>query len=191
MFSFVPKEETVDPAYQPGTFEYLRRVAKEKLEKKAEDASASPAVDKSLLISEDTTSPKEPTSPKEGHIDGGLIRIINNYCFFDRDIFKLFFSLKEAEMRIYLDLYMRSYAKKTPRNICSCTNSQLSDTTGITSSSAFSRAFKGLESKRLIKRLLISRSSNEKSLFRVFLPCELSGSKSTTQITYVTDDDLP
>jgi len=141
-----------------------------------------------------TTSLKEAHALREVHpqreIDGGLVKIIQNYCFFDKDLFSLFHELKEAELRLYLDLYMRSYARKHPKNICSCTNSELSDTTGITSSSAFSRAFKGLESRGLIKRLIISRSLSEKSLFRIFLPCEIRGSKSYTEVKYLTEDEL-
>jgi len=136
---------------------------------------------------------KEGPSLKEVHpqreIDDGLVMIVNNYCFFDRDLFRFFSELKEGELRIYLGLYIRSYAMKHPKNICSCTNAELSKTTGITSSSAFSRAFKGLESKGLIKRLITSRSLNEKSLFRVFLPCEIRGIKSSTEVKYLTEDE--
>jgi len=207
-------EEKVRPL--PGTMAHLKWVEDKKKREKAVDKSLlidgqttslkeapilkeAPAPKEAASLKEvvQTTSSKERASLKEGHIRDGLVNIMANFCFFDRDVFALLRSLKEAEMRIYLDLYTRSYGKwsyakrKTiPRNICSCTNSQLSETTGITSSSAFSRAFKGLESKGLIKRLITSRSINEKSLFRVYLPCEIPGADSETIIKYIDDDDL-
>ncbi len=200
--------------------EYLRSVLRSAKEKA--DSLEDKAVDDSLLITDNTTAPKEAPAQrqrpalKEAHppkeagkraslkegaslkavgrdIDGQQIRITNNFCFFDRDIFELCRELKEAELRIYLELFNKTYAvKKYPTNICSCTNSELTIATGITSSSAFSRAFKLLESKGLIRRLVISRTSNEKSLFRIYLPCELPGSNSKTRVEpWNTEDDLP
>jgi hypothetical protein len=200
--------------------EFLQKLLS-KAKEKADSLEEEP-VDNSLLISQHSASPKEAHAPrprpslKEAHppkevskhpslkegaslkavgrdIDGQQIRITNNFCFFDRDLFELCRELKEAELRIYLELFNKTYAVKNfPTNICSCTNSELTIATGITSSSAFSRAFKLLESKGLIKRLIISRTSNEKSLFRVYLPCELPGSNSKTKVEpWNTKNDLP
>jgi hypothetical protein len=116
------------------------------------------------------------------NIEAGGIKITNNYMRFDLDIFDAIKAMSESETRIYLDLLLRSYGQIPARNICNTTNPEIASRTGIGSSSSFSKAIRSLEQRGYIKRIFESHQKNQKSIYRVYLPCELTGSRSKTKI---------
>jgi predicted transcriptional regulator len=116
----------------------------------------------------------------------GNVHVTFNYMFMDRDVLKAIKDMTEAEARIYLYLVSESYGRhKYPTNICSTTNNEMAPHIGITHSTAFARSLASLEQKGFIDRRYIARKKGEKSQFRVYLPCELAGSKSKTIIENV------
>jgi hypothetical protein len=115
-------------------------------------------------------------------IEAGGIKITSNYMRFDLDIFDAIKAMSESETRIYLDLLLRSYGQLPARNICNTTNPEIASRTGIRSSSSFSKAIRSLEQRGYIKRIFESHQKNQKSIFRVYLPCELPGYRSKTKI---------
>ena len=145
---------------------------------KVKRSKSSTETAKTVLL--DNRRPSNIESPS--NIEAGVVKITNNYMRFDKDIFDVIKIMSESETRIYLDLILLSYGQLPAKNICSTTNNEIAARTGITSSSSFSTAFKGLERRGYIKRLLESHQRNQKSLYRVYLPSELPGFKSITKI---------
>lgn len=141
------------------------------------------ATNAAKTVSLDTHGPSNNEAPL--NIEAGGVKITNNYMRFDKDIFDVIKIMSESETRIYLDLILLTYGQLPAKNICSTTNNEIATRTGIKSSSSFSTAFKGLERRGYIKRLLESHQRNQKSLYRVYLPCELPGFKSTTIVEVV------
>jgi hypothetical protein len=116
--------------------------------------------------------------------DGGVVSIETNYMRFDMDIFRAIRDMTYGEQGIYLDLIRRAYgAYPKAQNICSCTYTELSETSGVTSRDSISNAITSLESKGYILRLVTAYKKGDKSLYRVYLPCEIMGNNSRTKIT--------
>ena len=125
------------------------------------------------------------SGPGPVRVADGYVRITFNFMFMDRDVLKVIKDMTEAEARIYLYLISKSYGQQKPKNICSTTNSEMAPHIGITHSTAFARGLASLERKGFIGRRYIARKRGEKSQFRVYLPCEIPGFKSTTIIQSV------
>ena len=113
----------------------------------------------------------------------GYVTIEKNYMRFDMDIFTAIKGTTLAEKSVYLELVRRSYGCLPAKNLCSCTSSDIMYYTGITAKESITQAIKSLEAKCLIQRLFKASNRTEKSLFRVYLPCELSGTSSRTVLT--------
>jgi len=210
--AYEDKGRAIDAVPRPGTEAYLRYVERRKREKDETEAAVEP-VDNSPVgnlqpgmvrgtgmegIPVEASGMVRGTGMVEGtgmnrgtginsipvqEQDGGL-KLIKNYMRFDMDVFSILPELTEAEARIYLDFIRRTYGQLPPRNICSATRRMIGDTAGVASPNAQVKAIQGLERRQLVKRLITSRGKNELSMFRVYLPCELPGTRSTTAIRY-------
>ena len=101
---------------------------------------------------------------------------------FDMDIFGALRTMSGNEVRIYLEFIVKTYGQIPPKNICSTTNPELAIRTGVSSSSSFAAAIKSLEQRGFIKRIFEAHKKKQKSIYRVFLPCEIQGSRSRTKI---------
>ena len=166
-------------------------------------------VDKPLLITEETTPPSAATPLSGAHppnvapplpgptllsvvpppsgvhkgvikLEDGYVKITKNFLFLDVDVLRMFKEMTEAEIRIYTNLYLRTWGQINPNNICKCTNSEISANTGITSPTTFSKIMSKLEDRGLIECRYKARKVGEKSKYRVFLPCEVTGYNGTT-----------
>lgn len=131
--------------------------------------------------------PQSDTPQRKAYVsvDDGEVYIKSNYMFFDKDIVSAIATMREAEAKVYLALVLQSYGKNPPRNICSVTNALLKKLTGLGSPSSFSKAFKGLESMGLIKRLVIGSPVTGKTMVRVYLPCETGRFESITELSNI------
>ena len=116
------------------------------------------------------------------NIEAGGVKITNNYMRFDMDIFGALRTMSGNEVRIYLEFIVKTYGQIPPKNICSTTNPELAIRTGVSSSSSFAAAIKSLEQRGFIKRIFEAHKKKQKSIYRVFLPCEIQGSRSRTKI---------
>jgi L-fucose mutarotase/ribose pyranase (RbsD/FucU family) len=106
----------------------------------------------------------------------------------DMDVFRAMADMGHSDKLVYLDLVRRAYgAFPKAKNICSCTYYEISETSGIKARDAISASVQWLEDNSYIKRLLISRQRGIKSLYRVFLPCEIPGRESRTKLTFNDD----
>lgn len=119
------------------------------------------------------------------NIEAGGVKITSNYMRFDLDIFESIKTMSESETRIYLDLLLKTYGQLPAKNMCFTTNPEIALRTGIGSSSSFATAMKSLERKGFIERIFESHQKNKKSIYRVYLPCELPGAKSKTKVETV------
>jgi hypothetical protein len=115
--------------------------------------------------------------------DSGVVTITENYMRFDMDIFRVLTDMGLTERFVYLDLIRRSYGKyPKPVNFCYCTHPEIVDTTGIAGKDSITRAIKALEKKGFLSRWYQAQKKGEKSLYRVYLPCELVGYGGRTRI---------
>jgi hypothetical protein len=120
--------------------------------------------------------------------DSGNVTIESNYMRMDMDVFRAMADMGHSDKLVYLDLVRRAYgAFPKAKNICSCTYYEISETSGIKARDAISASVQWLEDNSYIKRLLISRQKGIKSLYRVFLPCEIPGRDSRTKLTFNDD----
>lgn len=116
--------------------------------------------------------------------DSGSVTISENYMRFDMDIFKALAGMRLNERAVYLDLIRRSYgAYPQPRNTCECTNPEITDTTGLTGKDTITRAIRTLEDNGFISRWFKAQVKGQKSLYRVYLPCEMVGYSGRTKIS--------
>lgn len=116
--------------------------------------------------------------------DIGYPTIEHNFMIFDLDVFKAIKDMTYGEKSIYLDLLRRAYgAYPRPKNSCSCTYTEMSESSGVTSRDSISNAISSLEAKYYIKRLVTAYKKGDKSLYRVYLPCEIMGNDSRTKVT--------
>jgi hypothetical protein len=144
-------------------------------------------VDNSLLDKTSST-PKVGGQPNSGGvpIEPGNVVIKQNYIRWDADILTLLNKLSGTEFKVYIFFVGKSYGYwKQPKNMCSCTNTIISESTGITGNSTLSKTIESLISKHLLQRLFTSHKPGQPSLYRVFLPCERPGVKSRTIIENV------
>jgi hypothetical protein len=119
-------------------------------------------------------------------IEPGNVVIKQNYIRWDADILTLLNKLSGTEFKVYIFFVGKSYGYwKQPKNMCSCTNTIISESTGITGNSTLSKTIESLISKHLLQRLFTSHKPGQPSLYRVFLPCESPGVKSRTIIENV------
>jgi hypothetical protein len=116
--------------------------------------------------------------------DIGYVSVESNYMRLDLDVFRVIRDMTYGEKSIYLDLIRRAYgAYPRAKNACSCTYTEIIETTGVTSRDSISNAINSLESKGYILRLLTAYKKGDKSMYRVYLPCEIIGKDSRTKIT--------
>jgi hypothetical protein len=180
---------------RPGTMAHLRYIEDQKkkgklkesarsLEELTTSKSEAPSKTKAPSLTEGALV-FEPPSQIEGlQEDIGLVSIERNYMRFDLDIFGVLAEMSGAEAKIYLDFIRRSYGQESPQNTCSCTNPMIAKDTGISSPATLAKTLDGLEKKGFIKRLFTARKTHEQSVYRIFLPCELSDRKSLTVISF-------
>ena len=164
-----------------GTFAYAKYLSDKK--DKEKESSLTVVVDNSLLVSEEAPSKIE--SPSK--IEAGGVRITRNYMFFDVDIFRAIKDMTGNEIRIYLDLILKTYGQIRPKNICSITNPEIASRTGINSSASFANAFRSLEQKGYIQRIFAAHQKKQKSIYRVFLPCEVRGNHGSRTLIESTE----
>jgi hypothetical protein len=130
-------------------------------------------------------APSKNESPSK--IEAGGVRITRNYMFFDVDIFRAIKDMTGNEIRIYLDLILKTYGQIRPKNICSITNPEIASRTGINSSASFANAFRSLEQKGYIQRIFAAHQKKQKSIYRVFLPCEVRGNHGSRTLIESTE----
>jgi hypothetical protein len=194
-----------EPEPSPGSYQHARKVWERK---KAEEAEAKKAVDKSLLIidkpidlkstGDDTstvdqisTVPQMSTVPTIDHkstVDqistvDGHVTIENNWLKFDRDILKIMPMLSGAELKVYLYLFSLSFGAWEPKNICHTSYPMISKVAGIPFTSTVSKCINSLIKKGFLKRQFKADAKNELSIYRVFLPCEVPGIEGKTKVT--------
>ena len=130
-------------------------------------------------------APSKFESPSK--IEAGGVRITRNYMFFDVDIFRAIKDMTGNEIRIYLDLILKTYGQIRPKNICSITNPEIASRTGINSSASFAKALRSLEQKGYIQRIFAAHQKKQKSIYRVFLPCEVRGNHGSRTLIESTE----
>ena len=176
-----------------GTFAYAKYLSDKK--DKEKESSLTVVVDNSLLVSEEAPSKIESPSVSEApskiespsKIEAGGVRITRNYMFFDVDIFRAIKDMTGNEIRIYLDLILKTYGQIRPKNICSITNPEIASRTGINSSASFANALRSLEQKGYIQRIFAAHQKKQKSIYRVFLPCEVRGNHGSRTLIESTE----
>ncbi len=191
-----PDNPIIGPYQRLYDLEKKKKFEKEQLKKQHE------SVDNYLLVDKETPSNIESPSKIEpplniatasniespsnfaphANIEAGGVKITNNYMRFDMDIFGALRTMSGNEVRIYLEFIVKTYGQIPPKNICSTTNPELAIRTGVSSSSSFAAAIKSLEQRGFIKRIFEAHKKKQKSIYRVFLPCEIQGSRSRTKI---------
>ena len=168
------EEEKTRPL--PGTFAALEYARKKK-----------EAVDKSLLIEQSSGVNNTPHVISTSHVnitgqEPGKASIVGNYCRRDKDVTSLMPTLSGNEWKVYCYFLAITYEFYPSKNICSTTHPTIQQKTGIASNKTVGIAVDSLIARGLLKRLLTARRANEKSMYRVFLPCEFNGYTGKTKI---------
>lgn len=130
------------------------------------------------ILSDSQNAPGPIFTP--GPKTGTDLMIVWNYCRRDRDIAKLLRDLSPSEFKIYNYFLSRTYEDYTPKQICNTTNSVISLETNISKNTVMA-SIKTLAQKGLLKRIVTGSQAGDKSLYRVFLPCESPCYESSTQ----------
>jgi hypothetical protein len=114
------------------------------------------------------------------------VELTSNYFIIDADVFDLLPKFQTSlEQLIYLHLYRESYGRRS--RICFIGLKSLIETCQL-SKNTVRKALESLEEKGHIRRLERFNDRNHKgTLYRVFLPCEISGIQSQT--TFKLSDD--
>jgi hypothetical protein len=133
-----------------------------------------------------TVSPPATVSSLETVSQSEHVELTSNYFIIDADVFDLLPKFQTPiEQLIYLHLYRESHGRRS--RICFIGLKSLIETCQL-SKNTVRKALESLEEKGHIRRLERFNDRNHKgTLYRVFLPCEISGIQSQT--TFKLSDD--
>jgi hypothetical protein len=131
-----------------------------------------------------STSHVNITSPEPGKAS-----IVGNYRRRDDDVKNLMPTMSGNEWKVYCYFLTITYEFFPSKNICSTTHPTIQQKTGIASNKTVGIAVDSLIARGFLKRILTARRANEKSMYRVFLPCEFNGYTGKTKIMSQVDDE--
>ena len=169
-------------------------IDKERFESDRAKLQESEPVDKSLLIEQVSGVNKTPHAVSTSHVnitsqEPGKSSIVGNYCRRDKDVINLMPTLSGNEWKVYCYFLAITYESYPSKNICSTTHPTIQQKTGIASNKTVGIAVDSLIARGFLKRFLTARRANEKSMYRVFLPCEFNGYTGKTKIMSQVDDE--
>jgi hypothetical protein len=193
-----------EPEPSPGSYQHARKVWERK---KAEEAEAKKAVDKSLLkddstiaktvtiattatVAEKATLADKAIAPPvaetatvaEPATEDGYVSLENNWMKLDIDSIRVMTRLSVAEFKIYLYFLSLSYGAWEPKNICSVSLSIIADVLGVESTAPVSRCVKSLMQQGFLKRQFKGEAKKDLSIYRVFLPSEIPNVGGKTRL---------
>jgi hypothetical protein len=121
-------------------------------------------------------------------------RIMQNYSRRDREVTNLMQLLTPNEWKVYcyfLSVTHESWVPEMRAGVTHCwtTHPTIQRRTGIASNNTVGKTVESLEARGLVRRTYTARRSLEKSQYRVYLPCELTGYQGTTKLVYEKGDD--
>ena len=169
-------------------------IDKERFESDRAKLQESEPVDKSLLIEQVSGVNKTSHVVSTSHVnitsqEPGKSSIVGNYCRRDKDVINLMPTLSGNEWKVYCYFLAITYESYPSKNICSTTHPTIQQKTGIASNKTVGIAVDSLIARGFLKRFLTARRANEKSMYRVFLPCEFNGYTGKTKIMSQVDDE--
>lgn len=141
---------------------------------------------KDTAPSTDTVSPVTTVSSRDPVISHEQVELTSNYFSMDADVFDILPKVQAPfEQLVYRYLYRESYGRKS--RTCFVGLKTLTETCQL-SKNTVRRALDSLEAKGHIRRVERFNDRDHKgTIYRVFLPCEISEIQSQTTFTLIGD----